>query len=47
MKLRKPMAGCMVMRRGDIITPKKRIQAHLVTEDLEVNDENLYEEYDD
>ena len=41
------MAGRKPMRKGDNTTPKSRIQAHLDTKDLEVNDEDLYEEYDD
>ena len=44
---RRPTGGRKPMRKGGQYTPKKRIQAHLVTEDLEVDDEALYEQYDE
>jgi hypothetical protein len=44
---RRQTSGRKPPMKGGHFAPKKRIQAHLVTEDLEVDDEDLYEQYDE
>ena len=44
---RRPTGGRKPTTKGGQYAPKKRIQAHLVSEDLEVDDEALYEQYDE